>query len=635
MIASVVIALVVASAAPSSDSFDPQTHLPKGASESRPPPEPTPVNRPDVSSPTTSPTTTRPTTTSPTPLSPIQPPTRSTFRPPEATREGEAPPSATVPEGELPTFQYESTAPFASEPLSLTEVLKVAVETNIDLANNAIDIAINEANIMAAVGAYDVFLTAGLSAQKQETPQRGSQLTFNTGSRQFGANAGFRRKLETGGQVTFNVNVTRGLSAQRTNFFNPNAPTVNLAIYTIATNLQVTHPLLKGAGIRVNRADIDRAKIARTAAEATRQTTAQTVVHDIILAYWELLYAQRDLENKRRSTALASEQLSRVKAEITAGRRSPLDGRTFEQSVALRESEVLLAENALLERSLNLRTILAQDIVDREVLGIQAITDPQLLEPRPIEVRAEIRKALDQNPQIRQLQLSLASRRIDELVAANQRLPQLDVVGTLAPQGKSVDFAANTQTGEPYQKGNWGDAFKNFFNDADQIRDQGLLADWSISGQLNLTWDVQNRTPKANHQRTLLELKKAENTLKVTQRQISTSVIRASNSLRTAAKRMEVTAFSVDLAGENLDAEKARFAVGRSTSYDVLFRMDELAIAEANALRAQIDYLLALTELQTLTGELLPAYGIELMKVGGGSAAASRAPADGRGPVDR
>ena len=41
--------------------------------------------------------------------------------------------------------------------------------------------------------------------------------------------------------------------------------------------------------------------------------------------------------------------------------------------------------------------------------------------------------------------------------------------------------------------------------------------------------------------------------------------------------------------------------------------MDELELAMANSLRAQIDYLQSLTELQLLTGELLPSYGLEVV----------------------
>ena len=526
---------------------------------------------------------------------------------------------------EMPSLEVDLDAPFATEPIALSDALKQAFEANVDLANNAIDVAISETQVMAAIGAYDVFVLAGLNASQIRSPQRGSAFAFNTGSKGWGGNAGLRRKLETGGTVTFNVSANRSITQQPISIFNAAAGVFSLNGYNVTTNLQITHPLLKGAGLRVNRADIDRAKIAVSQQEAARMVTAQNVVRDVILSYWEVLYAQRDLQNKRRSAQIAAEQLKRTQAEIAAGRRSPLDGRSLEQTLALREADILLAENVLLERSLNLRNLLGQDIVDRDVLGVQAASDPQLLQPRPVDVKDEIRRAIDANPQVRQLQLALASRRIDELVAANQRLPQLDVTAAFVPRGVSNDRAVNANSGDPGSRGSWSEAFRNYFND--DIRDKGLLADYQLTGQLNLTWDVQNRAPKANHQRTLLELKKAENSLKVNQRQISTAVVRAANQMRSAGKRMEVTQFSVDLAKENLEAERARYAVGRSTSYEVLFRMDELALAESNALRAQIDYLLALTELQTLTGELLPAYGIELLKnpgAGAGQGAPSR-----------
>ena len=611
------VALSLASA-PDPNAIDPKTGLPNMARpESTAPTTPTPA-------PTTSPTpsqpapTARPQTPAPTPTSPPTTLDRRPMMPPRG--DGPLPPTDSA--QELPRLEVDATAPFATEPVALSEALKLAFEANVDLANNAIDIAISETQVMAAIGAYDVFVLAGLNASQIRAPQRGSAFAFNTGSKAWGGNAGLRRKLETGGTLTFNVSASRSITTQPISIFNAAAGTYNLNGYNVTSTLQLTHPLLKGAGLRVNRADIDRAKIAVNQQEAVRMVVAQNVVRDVILAYWEVLYAQRDLQNKRRSAQIAGEQLKRTQAEIAAGRRSPLDGRSLEQTLALREADILLAENVLLERSLNLRNLLGQDIADREVLGIEAASDPQLLQPRPVDIKDEIRRAIEANPQVRQLQLALASKRIDELVAANQRLPQLDLSASFIPRGVSNDKAPTAQTGDPGTRGSWREAFGNYFND--DIADKGLLADYQLVGSLSLTWDVQNRTPKANHERTLLELKKAENSLKVNQRQISTSVVRAANQMRSAGKRMEVTQFSVDLAKENLEAERARYSVGRSTSYEVLFRMDELALAESNALRAQIDYLLALTELQTLTGELLPAYGIELLKNPGAGASASK-----------
>jgi len=522
----------------------------------------------------------------------------------------------------MPQFSGEQQPlPFESESVELSVVLQEALEHNLDLRTNAIDVAITEANIMAAIGAYDVFLTAGLNASSQKLPQRGSAFAFSTGSRSLGGSVGFNRRLETGGTIDFTVSATRQLQDQPISFFNAAAGSIVLATYTVRPTLTLNHPLLKGAGLKVNRADIDRARLAKTQTEAQQMITAQNVVRDIVVAYWELLYAQRDLENKRRSLELTQEQLSRTQAEVAAGRRSPIDGRSLEQTVAQRENDLLLAENNLLDRSLTLRTLMGQDLSTQETLGLLPGTDPQLLEPRPIDHKAEIELALKANPQIRQLQLAIATRRIDEYVAANQRLVQLDVRASFSPQGRSIDRVPNADSGDPGEKGNWGKAFGNFFNDDIS---NGLLADYQVDGAINLTWDVQNRTPKANHQRSLLELHKAEANLSAMRQTISGQVIRLSSTLRNAAKRMQVTASSVELAEENLKAESARYSVGRSTSYDVLFRMDELELAMANSLRAQIDYLQSLTELQLLTGELLPSYGLEVVSRGQAGAPAKK-----------
>jgi outer membrane protein TolC len=73
---------------------------------------------------------------------------------------------------------------------------------------------------------------------------------------------------------------------------------------------------------------------------------------------------------------------------------------------------------------------------------------------------------------------------------------------------------------------------------------------------------------------------------------------------------VEVAEVSLDLAIENLEAEQARFDVGRATNFDVLERLDAIDTAAAAALNAQIAYLKALAQLQALNGEILPAYGL-------------------------
>lgn len=528
-------------------------------------------------------------------------------------------PGTPPPAGTPPTRAMETRTPgelyplsFATESLELSQVLKTALNNNLDLRSTAFDVAISEKNIMVALGAYDVFMTSQLYAAKAETPQRGSQLAFNLGQTQLGGSVGFERKLETGGTINLTVAASRTLFLQPLVIGNAAAGTINLGSYVVAPTLTLTHPLLRNAGLQVNRADIDRARLATTRAEAGEMLSAQTIVHDLILAYWDLLFASRDLDNKRRSASTTAEQYRRTQAEVTAGRKSQLDLDTIYQSMVARENDVVLAENTLLDRSLTLRTLMGQEFVDRQVLGIIPQTDPQAIAPAPVDLNAKLKQALDYHPQLRQLQISVASQRIDELVAANKRLPQLDARFVFSPQGRSIDTRADPSTGVPARPGGWGEAFQNFFNKSGEIRDKGLLADYSVRGELNFSWDIQNRAPKATHERIVLEMRRADAQLRRSQQNVAMSVIRAVNSQRTAAARMTMTSEAVRLAQSNLRAEEARNRVGRSTSYDILFRQDELALAEFNALNAQIDYLRATVELQTLTGELLQSYGLEL-----------------------
>lgn len=509
------------------------------------------------------------------------------------------PPSIGLSEG------YEP--PFPSEPLELSQVLTDAAATNLDLVLGQTDVQIAETQIMAAIGAYDVILTAGLNASFSESPQRGSQFAFALGSRTAGGNVGFQRALETGGQVSLNLAFDRTLTDQPVNFFDASQGATTLSSYRIAPTLTISHPLLRGAGLEVNRANRDRAEIAVTQAEAARQVTAQNLARDIISAYWDVLFAHRDLDNKRRSVEQIQRQLERTEALVDAGRLSPVDIKAVEQAIAQREADVLVSENNLLDASLNLRALLGQDFAERDLLGVMPATDPVVV-PRPIDISAEIDRALQANPQIRQLELSRASLRIDEMVAANARLPQLDFQGSIAPQGRSVDSFPNATTGDPGSTGGWAEAFRNIFSD-DVSRD-GVLADWTVGGQLTLTWDVQNRTPKAQHQAAKLRMRRNQQQLQQLRQQISSGVIRAASSLRTAGKSIEVADVSLELAQENLEAEQARFDVGRSTNFDVLQRLDEIDTAAASALNAQINYLKALAQLQALNGEILPAYGL-------------------------
>jgi outer membrane protein TolC len=93
---------------------------------------------------------------------------------------------------------------------------------------------------------------------------------------------------------------------------------------------------------------------------------------------------------------------------------------------------------------------------------------------------------------------------------------------------------------------------------------------------------------------------------------IRDGVARFAAQIRSASARAGFAREAVTFAQQNLDAEKARFDVGRSTNNDVLLRQQELKQAEIAVARADVDLLEADAALDALTGDILETYGVAL-----------------------
>lgn len=513
-----------------------------------------------------------------------------------------APPVPAAPVA-APTERLEQ-LPFACETLSLSEALREAAQNNPELDSVQLDVEIAEAAVLEALGAFDLTLTASTFFAVEETPQRGSQVTFQRGTRSRGLSVGLERKLETGGTVSLSLQTQRARLQQPVDLTNPDAGSQSISAYAVTPTLELSHPLLRGMGLKVNRAQVRKAKIATTTAEAQRLAAAQDLARAVVVAYWRVLYAHRDWTNRRHSLETVQRQLTRTQVLVRRGRKSSLDRKAVEQAVAVREASLYRAETAVLDSSLELRALMGQRPSAARQLGVLPSTDPEV-RAREVNVEAEVERALATHPTLRSAELQIASRQLDEKVAANNRLPSLDAGISFTPQGRAIETVANPAVGSPGSQASWGEAFGNILDPGD-----GGLADWSVQGQVSLRWDVRNRQAKGAMQQAELRRRQAESSLESKRQELEVQVIRAANRVRTASKVMRASELSHELALENLGAEEIKLTAGRATAYDVLLRLDDADEAATEALRARTDYLEALVELQSLNGEILPAYGL-------------------------
>jgi outer membrane protein TolC len=84
--------------------------------------------------------------------------------------------------------------------------------------------------------------------------------------------------------------------------------------------------------------------------------------------------------------------------------------------------------------------------------------------------------------------------------------------------------------------------------------------------------------------------------------------------LETAHRRAALLVPSQHAAALDLEAEKARFEVGRASNFDVLRRQDALAAVQLLLLGAELAWLEAEATLDALTGELFVQHGVVLTR---------------------
>jgi len=129
---------------------------------------------------------------------------------------------------------------------------------------------------------------------------------------------------------------------------------------------------------------------------------------------------------------------------------------------------------------------------------------------------------------------------------------------------------------------------------------------------LHFALPVQNRVAGGNERVARWAGERAQLEARDFDQEIRFQVMRLSSNIDTAGKRLELAKATVGFANKNLEAEKARFSVGRSTNNEVLRLQQELKNAEIQVLKATVDLLLGRTNLNALTGDLLQTYQITL-----------------------
>ena len=470
--------------------------------------------------------------------------------------------------------------------MPLRDAIALAVRSNPTLAAAGADVRIAEAGVVAARGLDDFVLELGASWDEVRRELVPGTPVQRPAEDQVSGSLALWKPLATGGRVGLGLvgDYTRIRFA--TDYAMGGGMRTAVDEYVPSLRLSLEHPLLRGFGVGVARAPRRRAAVRGDLAAAQREGTAAVIIRDVEAAYWDLAYATQQLTIRRGAAASAREQLRRVQANIEVGKQPRSASAEVDVAVAFRDQSVLFAEQALSEQALELGRLCGLRVTSRNAAKLVATDEPQPPE-RVLDEATALQTALDQNPELLAVRARGRDAAIEVDVTRNGLLPQLDLAVSGGPIGN-----APTARGAFNQLSGLG----RYVVTADLVFQQPL-------GR-NAAHGAHDAAREIVHKVRLTETDIAD--------QVVAAVVRAVIAVDTARRRTEVLSRSTDAAALDLEAEKARFEVGRSTNFDVLRRQDSLAGAQLTHLSARVDQLKALAILDALTGDILDRHAVEL-----------------------
>lgn len=484
--------------------------------------------------------------------------------------------------------------PPAGAPTKLT--LQGAIETS--LKNNLqVQIAtetrdFTRAGVLVEQGAFDWNLTSGFSLSKTQDASR-SQTTpggpfVSSDSTSFfrSLSVGSTKAFGWGGNLSLNYNPTYSFRKGTVNGGQEQPFTTNP--YDGSFSATYTQSLLKNFGRDTTESRLIVARKSAQAADFGFQKAIIDLVASTESLYWDVVFAQRNLENKRQALSLAQKQLKENQIRVQVGTLAPIEVTSSEASVAQREQDIITAEAQLLN---------AKDALIRALYpsterptGLEMVDAPSV-KPMDMDESAAEKQALASRIELKSARLDVESKQILETAAGNRTLPQLDAFATYNGNAASqVASEGLTAVNKDLTK--------------------GAYPGYTVGLQFALP--LQNRAARGSQAQARANRRQSELSLRDLELGITLEVRQAFRNVDASAKGVAAAEKTRYFREKDLEAEQKKFENGMSTNFLVLSKQNDLDTAKSNELQSQITYAKAVTAMEKALGRLLEARKLEV-----------------------
>lgn len=365
--------------------------------------------------------------------------------------------------------------------------------------------------------------------------------------------------------------------------------------------------LLSGFGLGPNTRFITIAKNNREISDVAFRDQIIATVSQIQNIYWDLVNAYEDVKVKERSLALANKTLEDDRQQVKLGAMASIEIVRAESEVAARNQDLLLSQNELQLQELLMKNAITRDLSDQVIAAAPVIpadtmkiSDQEAVTP----VQDLIHDALGHRPEVVEARIDLHNRDLSRKAAANALLPGVDLVAWYGASALAGEQNPNNTAlpANSIPRSGFPNAFATLFRND--------FPDYAVGFSISIP--LRNRAGQADQIRSQLEYRQAQLRLQQLQNQIGIEVRNAQFALQQNRARVTTAQKARDLAQQSLDIEQKKYALGASTSYQVLQLQRDLAQTESNLVAAMSAYEKSRVELDRVTGLTLSRLGIQI-----------------------
>ena len=468
-----------------------------------------------------------------------------------------------------PEVQPSPPAPVMAETdgveLTLNDVIILGLENNRTIKNQYLERIVQRQDLIVAEDKFNPNFTPNLSINWSDITQ-GNSTVMSNGLR---LSAGLVIKIPTGGELNM------GWVGQRQQQNYQGSGGSDRDVLRQNLELAFKQPLLRGAGQRVNRADIEIARITETINLLDLKSTLIDKTTEIIISYRRVLQAQEEVKIDLQALENAKKTVENTQFLIDAGRIAKAELITVQSQVADQEIALLSSRNNLRQRRLDLLELLDID-EDVNIIASQNLE----IQPPTLDIDRIRQSILEHQPSYLKAKLNLENAKTQLVIDENKRRWNIDLA-TVVRHDPAPNIIENRT---------------------------------ELSAGLTFSKALGDRSIERDFQRSRVNVLKLENDLKETIQKVNTEVTKNLQDIELNFKKVELSRQATKLAELQLsnEVEKIKLGFQGRRLLDLVDFQSKLNEAQNNELNAKIDYLNALTNLEKNLGITLDTLGITL-----------------------